>query len=84
MSSADAKTGDTVDFEVLEEVKFGETGIIPRGGTALATVTLAKPRGRLGKDGKLDINIDSVRLVSGEKSLCGRSRKPKAAGALAR
>jgi hypothetical protein len=23
MSSADAKTGDTVDFEVLEDVKFG-------------------------------------------------------------
>lgn len=67
MSSADAKTGETVDFEVLEDVKIGETVIIPRGGVALATVTMAKPRGRLGKGGKLDINIDSVRLVSGEK-----------------
>ncbi len=67
MSSADAKTGETVDFEVLEDVKIGEIVIIPRGGVALATVTLAKPKGRLGKGGKLDINIDSVRLVSGEK-----------------
>ena len=67
MSSADAKTGETVDFEVLEDVKIGEIVIIPRGGVALATVTLAKPKGRMGKGGKLDINLDSVRLVSGEK-----------------
>ncbi len=67
MSSADAKTGETVDFEVLEDVKIGEIVIIPRGGVALATVTMAKPKGRMGKGGKLDINLDSVRLVSGEK-----------------
>lgn len=67
MSSADAKTGETVDFEVLEDIKIGEIVIIPRGGVALATVTEAKPRGRFGKGGKLNINIDSVRLVSGEK-----------------
>ena len=67
LSSADAKTGETVDFEVLEDVKIGETIIIPRGGVALGTVTQAKPKGRMGKGGKLDITIDSVRLVSGEK-----------------
>jgi len=67
MSSADAKTGDTVDFEVLEDIKIGDTIIIPRGGTALGTVTHGKPKGRMGKGGKLDINIDSVRLTSGEK-----------------
>ena len=67
LSSADAKTGETVDFEVLEDVKIGEIVVIPRGGVALGTVTLGKPKGRMGKGGKLDINIDSVRLVSGEK-----------------
>ena len=67
MSSADAKTGETVDFEVIEDVKVGDTIVIPRGGTALATVTQGKPKARMGKGGKLDINIDSVRLVSGEK-----------------
>lgn len=68
MSSADAKTGETIDFEVLEDVKIGETVIVPRGGIALGTVTRGKPKGRMGKGGKLDINIDSVRLVSGEKA----------------
>ena len=67
MSSADAKTGETIDFEVLEDVKIGETVIVPRGGIALGTVTRGKPKGRMGKGGKLDINIDSVRLTSGEK-----------------
>ena len=67
MSSADDKTGATVDFEVLEDVKVGETIVISRGGVALGTVTRGKPKGRLGRGGKLDINIDSVRLVSGEK-----------------
>lgn len=67
MSSADAKTGETVDFEVLEDIKIGDVIIIPKGGTALGTVTRGKPKGRLGKGGKLDINIDSVRAVSGDK-----------------
>ena len=67
MSSADSKTGETVDFEVLEDVKIGETIIIPKGGTALGTVTLGKPKGRMGKGGKLDVTIDSVRLTDGEK-----------------
>src|SRR5262245_31665231 len=68
ISSADAKVGDTVDFEVLEDVKFGETVIIQRGAIALATVTEAVPKRRLARGGKLNVNIDTVRLVSGEKA----------------
>jgi hypothetical protein len=80
MSSADAKTGETVDFEVLEEVKIGEIVIIPRGGIALGTVTRGKPKGRMGKGGKLDINIDSVRLVSGEKVALRAVKETKGGG----
>src|SRR5262249_19662541 len=65
---ADAKVGEMVDFEVLEDVKIRETVIIPRGGIAWATVTEAQPKRRMGRGGKLDVNIDSVRLVSGEKA----------------
>ena len=77
LSSADDKTGATIDFEVLEDVKVGETIIIPRGGIALGTVTRGKPKGRMGKGGKLDINIDSVRLVSGEKAALRASKETK-------
>lgn len=68
LSSADAKMGETVDFEVLEDVKIGETVIIPRGGIAWATVTEAEPKRRMGRGGKLNVNVDSVRLASGEKA----------------
>ncbi len=67
LSSADAKTGETVDFEVLEDIKIDELVIIPRGGIAIGTVTRAKPKGRMGKAGKLDITIDFARTVTGEK-----------------
>ena len=67
MSSKDAKVDDKVDFEVLEDVKVGNVIVIERGATAIATVTEAYPKRRLGRAGKLHMNIDYVRLVSGEK-----------------
>jgi hypothetical protein len=67
MSSADAQVNETVDFEVLEEVKVHDVIVIPRGGTAWGTVTEAQPKRRMGRAGKLNINIDNVRLTSGEK-----------------
>lgn len=67
VSSADAQVGETVDFEVLEEVKVGNAVVIPKGGVAWATVTEAQSKRRLGRGGKLNMNIDSVRLADGEK-----------------
>src|SRR5712692_10291758 len=67
ISSADAHVNETVDFEVLEEVKVHDVIVIPRGGTAWGTVTEAQPKRRMGRAGKLNINIDNVRLASGEK-----------------
>jgi hypothetical protein len=67
MSSADAQLNETVDFEVLEEVKIHDVVVISRGGTAWGTVTEAQPKRRMGRGGKLNINIDNVRLTSGEK-----------------
>jgi hypothetical protein len=67
VSSADAKVGDTLDFEVLEEVRVNGVVLIPKGGIAWATVTDAQSKRRMGRGGKLDVNVDSVRLVDGEK-----------------
>jgi len=67
MSSHDAKVGEKVDFEVVEDVKIGDVVVVQHGGMAIATVTEAKPKGRMGKAGKLNMNIDYVQLVSSEK-----------------
>jgi len=80
ISSADATTGETVDFEVVEDVKVGEITLIPRGGIAWATVTTAQPKRRMARGGKLTINIDAVRLASGEKAALRAVKETRGAG----
>jgi len=67
MSSKDAKANEKVDFEVLEDIKVGDTIIVQHGAMAIGTVTEAQPKRRMGRAGKLNINIDYVQLVDGEK-----------------
>jgi hypothetical protein len=67
LSSADAKTGETVDLEVVEDIKSGDTIVIARNSSAIATVTRAEAKRRMGRGGKLDVNIDYARMVNGEK-----------------
>jgi hypothetical protein len=67
MSSKDATLNEKVDFEVLEDVKVGDVVVVQHGGMAIATVTEAQHKRRMGRGGKLNINIDYVQLVSGDK-----------------
>jgi hypothetical protein len=67
LSSADAKTGESVDFEVLEEVKVDDVVLVARGATAIGTITDAEHKKRMARGGKLNLEIDYVRLVDDEK-----------------
>lgn len=67
VSSADAKVGETVDFDVLEDVLVNGAVAIQRGSKVLATVTEAQAKGLLGKSGKLHVGLDHARSVLGEK-----------------
>src|SRR5262245_29219259 len=67
LSSGTSKVNDTVDFDVIEDVKVGDTIVIQQGATAIATVTKASPKKSFGRSGKLDVNIDYVRLINGDK-----------------
>ena len=80
LSSADATTGDRVDFEVLEDVKVKEVIVVPRGGLALATITEAQHKRRMARGGKLNVNIDDVRLVDGEKAPLRAVKEAKGGG----
>jgi hypothetical protein len=80
LSSADAKTGDRVDFEVLEDVKVKDLIVIPRGGIAWGTVTEAQPKRRMARGGKLNVNIDDVRLADGEKVALRAVKETKGGG----
>ena len=57
LSSAQAQVGDTLDFEVLDDVKLGDTVVIPIGATAIATVTEGVAKRRMGRAGKLNVNV---------------------------
>jgi PEGA domain len=67
VSSADAHVGQQIPFEVTEDLVVQGITIAPKGAQALATVTTAEPKKRMGRGGKLDINVDSMRLLDGEK-----------------
>lgn len=80
LSSATDKKGDTVDFEVIEDLNVSGVLVIPRGSTAWATITDAQPKRRMGRGGKLDVNIDTVRLNDGEKVGLRAVRENKGGG----
>ena len=80
LSSADANTGDTVDFEVLEDVKADDVVIVLRGAKAIGTITDAEHKKRMARGGKLDVTIDYVRLVDDEKVALRAVRENKGGG----
>jgi hypothetical protein len=80
ISSADERVGNLVNFEVVEDVAVNNVVVIPRGSNAWATVTVAEPKKRMGRGGKLDINIDKVRLADGEKVLLRSVKGGKGGG----
>jgi hypothetical protein len=80
ISSGDAHLGDTLDFEVLEDISVNGTLVVAKGGLAFATVTEAQAKRRMGRGGKLDINIDNVKLVSSEKAALRAVKDMKGGG----
>ena len=80
LSSADAVTGQTVEFEVVDDVIVNGFVVIPHGATAWATVTDAEHKKRMGRAGKLDLNIDKVRLADGEKAMLRAVKDARGSG----
>lgn len=89
VSSANAKVGDAVNFDTVEDVRLGDTVVIPKGSHALGKVTTVVPKRHMGRPGKLDMSIEYVRLPSGEKlalsgspSETGKGHQGRMAGAM--
>ncbi|MFP5238130.1 MAG: PEGA domain-containing protein [Acidobacteriota bacterium] len=67
VSSATAKTGDEVPFEVMDDIEVNGITVLKKGSTAIGTVTEAQPKGHMGRGGKLNMTISYARLIDGEK-----------------
>lgn len=80
VSSESAHTGDVIRFDVVEDVTVDGVVVIARGAKAWATVTKADPKKRMGRAGKIDMNVDKVELVDGEKILLRAVKDAKGGG----
>lgn len=69
LSSASAKVGDRVAFRVTDDVKAGDLIVIQRGAEAWGAVTAVQGKRRKGQPGSVDVSIQSVQLLSGERAL---------------
>ncbi len=80
LSSEEAKTGQEVPFEVLEDINVTGVTVIKKGDSAFGTVTNAVPKRMMGRAGKLDISINYVRLVDQEKVALRATKESKGHG----
>jgi hypothetical protein len=80
ISSADAKVGQEIPFEVMEDVQVDGTTVLPKGSTAIGTVTEAEPKKRMGRGGKLNVAISYARLTDQEKVALRATKDSKGGG----
>src|SRR5436305_878891 len=66
VSSKTAKPGDSVSFKVDEDVVVNGHVVISKGTLAKGSVINAEKSGRMGKSGKLGIQVESTTTVDGQ------------------
>jgi PEGA domain len=80
LSSADCKTGDRIDFEVMDPILLDGITVVPQGGIAWGTVTDAERKKTMGRAGKLDIALVAVKLANSEKANLRAVKETKGGG----
>jgi hypothetical protein len=80
ISSADAKVGQEVPFEVVEDISVDQVVVLPKGATAIATVTATEHKKSMGRAGKLDMAISYARLKDQEKVALRATKETKGGG----
>jgi hypothetical protein len=80
ISSADAKVGQEIPFEVVEDINVDQTVVLAKGATAIATVTEADHKKSMGRAGKLNISISYARLKDQEKVALRATKDTKGGG----
>jgi hypothetical protein len=68
VSSANAKTGDEISFEVINDIEVDGVTLVHRGAIVTAVVSDAASNKRMGRAGRLTFDIKYVQLTDGEKA----------------
>jgi hypothetical protein len=66
ISSATAHVGDTVEFEVLDDVVLEGVPVLTKGCKVIGAIAEADPKKRFGHNGSLAVAVTSLRLADGE------------------
>jgi hypothetical protein len=80
ISSADTKVGQEIPFEVVEDISVDQVVVLPKGATAIATVTETEHKKSMGRAGKLNISISYARLKDQEKVALRATQDNKGGG----
>jgi hypothetical protein len=80
ISSANARVGQEIPFDVVEDVKVDDVVVLPKGATAIGTVTDCNPKKSMGRAGKLNISITYARLADQEKAALRAMQDNKGGG----
>ncbi|WP_375196919.1 hypothetical protein [Sphingobium sp.] len=87
ISSKTARKGDRVELAVARPVTIGGVTVIAAGTPAVGEITRARDNGLLGRSGKLDIQVTSLKTgqfaipLRGQRDVKGRSGTLGAVGA---
>ena len=67
ISSATARAGDAVEFEVVEDLIVDGVTVLPAGSKVSGAIAEAEPKKRFGHGGKVAFSITSMMLADGEQ-----------------
>ena len=67
LTTAHAKVGDAVEFEVVHDVKVGDLVVIPRYSIALGMVEAITPRRRPSRSAELAVAVKTAESITGSE-----------------
>lgn len=71
LSSKTAHVGDTVEFLLDDDLKVGDSIVVPKGAHAVATVSEAHKAGMMGKPGELNVQMQYLIVGSNHVRIRG-------------
>jgi hypothetical protein len=74
------KPGEMADFEILDDLRIDNLLVIAHGVRVTATITEAEPKTRMGRGGKLGVNLDGIPLLNGVKVAIRAAQQGQARG----
>ncbi|HOB89556.1 MAG TPA: hypothetical protein PK192_08830 [Bacillota bacterium] len=65
LDSSSTQKGQRVDIEIARDVLINSELVIPKGAKTYGVVTDVSPAGRLGKDGKIALELQGIKALDG-------------------